>query len=392
MQRPSREQFPAVDAQAPSIDPKQFKQRLDRGEELTLLDTRRPNDFEEWKITHRNLSLVNIPFSKFLDNGQPAPEVPEGVPDGPLVVSCGIGVSSQYVGEFLASHGWDVSTLENGMEGWARVHERFELECSGSFRLFQYHRPSSGCLSYLIVDNSQAAVIDPLNAFTDQYLNDVKKFDASLTYAIDTHVHADHLSGVPTLAGTQETTAVYPTGAIDRGLTYDGEFVSDGDTITLDTTTIQAVHLPGHTSEMTGYRVGDFCLTGDSIFLEGVARPDLEDPDLARDAAYTLYDTLTHLQQLPSDTLIAPAHTSSEAMPSVDNPAIATIQSLQQSQPLLNVDVDTFVEKLLTDMPPRPNNYEEIITVNLGTRSVDKGEAFELELGPNNCAAGSAAD
>jgi glyoxylase-like metal-dependent hydrolase (beta-lactamase superfamily II) len=140
---------------------------------------------------------------------------------------------------------------------------------------------------------------------------------------------------------------------------------------------------------MTSYRVGEFLFTGDGLFTESVARPDLEDgDDGAPDAARTLYQTLQEtILPLPDETVVAPAHFGEAATPAADGSYTTTLGALRASMGALSMSRDEFVEYVLADMPPRPANYEEVIATNLGHRSTDDEEAFELELGPNNCAA-----
>ncbi|MFB6188327.1 MAG: MBL fold metallo-hydrolase, partial [Halapricum sp.] len=115
---------------------------------------------------------------------------------------------------------------------------------------------------------------------------------------------------------------------------------------------------------------------------------DLEDPEAARDAAGTLYESLTErILALPDETVVAPAHFSDAATPTDDGAYVAPLGDLTERMDALSMDRETFVEFIVEDMPPRPSNYEDIIATNLGRQSPDDDRAFELELGPNNCAA-----
>jgi len=141
---------------------------------------------------------------------------------------------------------------------------------------------------------------------------------------------------------------------------------------------------------MTSYLVDDSLLaTGDGLFVESVARPDLEEgDDGAPDAARTLYESLQErVLTLPDDTLVGGAHFSDAAEPAADGTYTAPIGQLVEEMDALTMDEDAFVDLILSDMPPRPANYEDIIATNLGQNAVDDEEAFTLELGPNNCAA-----
>ncbi|SEW31451.1 MBL fold metallo-hydrolase [Natrinema salifodinae] len=372
-----------------SITPEELKERIDGGEEVFLLDVRSEGDFEEWRIDGENVEIVNSPYFELLD-GLPT-ALREDLPaDRKITVVCAKGGSSELVAETLEEEGYDVAHLERGMTGWARIYEYTELDTDGDATIAQYRRPSSGCLAYLIVSNGEAAFIDPLRAFTDEYVQDLRNLGAELTYALDTHIHADHISGIRDLAERTDATAVVPEPAADRGVDYDQpvETVADGDILTVGDATIDVVHTPGHTSGMTAYAVDDVLFTGDGLFTESVARPDLEDPEAAGNAARTLYESLTEtVLSRSDDTIVAPAHFSDSATPNDDGTYTAELGELADGMDALSMDEETFVEFIVSDMPPRPANYEAIIATNLGRESPDDEEAFELELGPNNCAA-----
>jgi glyoxylase-like metal-dependent hydrolase (beta-lactamase superfamily II)/rhodanese-related sulfurtransferase len=397
-------QFPDLDVRVPYVTAERLKRRIDAGGPVTVLDTRRPADFAAWHVSGPNVRTVNVPFTRFLDGDDPAESVPEGVPDGPMVTCCAKGLSSVYVAEFLTRAGYDVKALEEGMLGWAGLYEYRELDVDvEGVTVAQYHRPSSGCLAYLVVSGEEAAVIDPLRAFADEYVADARALGADIVYAIDTHVHADHISGVREVAERSGARVVLPEGSVGRGLAFDSELVGgarlpdsgtepleDGDRLPLGETTVEAVSLPGHTTEMTGYRVGDVFITGDTLFLEGVARPDLEEgAEGAPEAARRLFGTLRSVFALTDETVVAPGHAAEGDEPAPDGTYTRRLGDLRASLSLPD-DREAFVDRSLADVPPRPNNYQRVIATNLGREAVADDEAFELELGPNNCAAGPA--
>jgi len=384
--------FPTPDVDVESVDPETLKDRIDAGEDVTLLDARMQSDYEEWRIDGANVTSINVPYFEFLDDDIDE-DVLEQIPaDREVTVLCAKGGASEYVAGTLAERGYDVDHLEDGMNGWASIYEAVEVErYDGAGTLLQYQRPSSGCLGYLLYDDGEAAIIDPLRAFTDRYLDDADDLGVDLQYALDTHVHADHISGVRAL-DAEGVEGVVPEAAVDRGVTYaDGlTTATDGDTFQVGDATIEAVYTPGHTTGMTSYLVDDSLLaTGDGLFVESVARPDLEEGDEgAPDAARMLYESLQErVLALPDDTLIGGAHFSDSAEPAGDGTFTAPIGELVAEMDALTMGEDDFVQVILSDMPPRPANYEEIIATNLGQNAVDDEEAFTLELGPNNCAA-----
>ncbi|PGF14059.1 MBL fold metallo-hydrolase [Natrinema sp. CBA1119] len=384
--------LPMPDVEIESVSSEELKEQIDAGEEVTLLDTRMESEYDEWSIDGETVESINIPYFEFLDDEIDDDVLAQIPDDREITVLCAKGGSSEYVAGTLKERGYDVDHLEDGMNGWARIYERVEVErYDGSGTLYQYQRPSSGCLGYLIVDGDEAAVIDPLRAFTDRYLEDVDDLGADLQYAIDTHIHADHISGVRNL-DADGVEGVIPDAAVDRGVTYADEMTlaADGDEFAVGDATIETVYTPGHTSGMTSYLIDDSLLaTGDGLFVESVARPDLEEgDDGAPEAASQLYESLQErVLTLPDDTLIGGAHFSDAAEPADDGTFTAPVGQLTEEMDALTMDEDEFVELILSDMPPRPANYEDIIPTNLGQQEADDEEAFELELGPNNCAA-----
>ncbi|WP_459823534.1 MBL fold metallo-hydrolase [Halorubrum luteum] len=386
------EDFPTPVVEVESIEPDTLKSQIDSGDPVTILDARMSSEYDEWHIDDENVESINVPYFEFLDD-EIDDDVLARIPDDEHVtVLCAKGGASAFVAGELADRGYDVDHLEEGMNGWARIYEAIEVSAyDGAGTLVQYQRPSSGCLGYFLYDGDEAAIVDPLRAFTDRYLEDAAELGVDLAYAIDTHVHADHISGVRALAA-EGVEGVIPDAAVDRGVTYADEMTlaADGDEFAVGDATIETVFTPGHTTGMTSYLIDDSLLaTGDGLFIESVARPDLEEGDEgAPDAARMLHESLQErVLTLPDDVLIGGAHFSDAAVPADDGTFTAPIGDLKARMDALSMDEESFVELVLSDMPPRPANYETIIATNLGQETVDDEEAFTLELGPNNCAA-----
>ncbi|MUW15986.1 MBL fold metallo-hydrolase, partial [Halorubrum sp. CBA1125] len=309
------EDFPTPDVDVETVDPETLKDRLDAGEDITLLDSRMQSDYEEWRIGGANVTSINVPYFEFLEDDIDE-DVLEQIPgDREVTVLCAKGGASEYVAGTLAERGYDVNHLEDGMNGWASIYEAVEVErYNGAGTLLQYQRPSSGCLGYLLYDDGEAAIIDPLRAFADRYLADADDLGVDLQYALDTHVHADHISGVRDL-DAEGVEGVIPEAAVDRGVTYADELttVADGDTFQVGDAIIEAVYTPGHTTGMTSYLVdGTYLATGDGLFVESVARPDLEEGGrgCARRCAHALRALQERVLTLPRGYALGGAHFS----------------------------------------------------------------------------------
>jgi len=376
-----------------SISPAELQRRIDVGDPVSILDVRNRDEVEQWRIEGPSVDFANVPHMKFT-----AAKVTGGVEDlvadvdRPVVVVCPRGEASADVADVLAERGIEAANLDGGMYAWARLYESREVDAAEGATVVQYRRPSSGCLAYMVVSGDEAAVVDPLRVFADRYAGDAADRGVDLTYVVDTHVHADHVSGLRAVAEATGAEPVLPGRAADRGATYDVTTVEDGDTLRVGDATLEAVAAPGHTTGMTAFRVGNALLTGDALFVEAVPRPDLERDDGVREHAETLYETLTgRLARFDDDTLVAPGHYSPRAERAPDGTYTARLGDVRERLSVFHKSKEAFVDALLTDVPPRPTNFETIVAVNLGREAADDEDAFELELGPNNCAASPAA-
>ncbi|WP_373189142.1 MBL fold metallo-hydrolase [Halolamina sp.] len=387
------------ESDASELVPAELTSWLRERRAFTVLDVRDRDAFETWHVSGPSVEAVQRPHQKFIaarvteTTAELAPAGPE-----PVLVVCAVGEASAEVAEQLRGAGVDAWNLAGGMAAWARHYEAVELLCSTA-TVLQYHRPSTGCLSYLVVDEGnerRAAVIDPLRAFAERYAADAAAHDASLAYAVDTHVHADHVSGVRTVAAQTGAEPVYPRGISSHEPSFEATptLVQDGESLALGhgTIALETVGLPGHTPDGVGFRLGDseqgdllFC--GDTLFLTTVARPDLAVESEAVDVmARTLYASLATLASMAPETRVAPGHVSESTRPDDGGRYVATLGDLRERLDLLGLDEAAFVERVTGSLPPRPANDAEIRRINLGQQAADDETAFELELGPNNCA------
>ncbi|PSQ35524.1 MBL fold metallo-hydrolase [Halobacteriales archaeon SW_12_69_24] len=362
--------------------------RVEAGDRVDVLDVRNRDEVDAWRIEGPGVRLTTVPYMEFVSTratGDPASLVDE---DRSYVAVCPEGHASAEIAAALTDAGVDAANLAGGMQAWARVYRSDPIAADATdATVLQYRRPATGCLGYLVADGDDALVVDPLRAFAGRYADDAGKMDTTVKSVLDTHVHADHTSGVRSVADGSNGTPVVSEAAADRGLDGGFETVDDGDTLQVGDCEIAVLATPGHSTGSVSFQVDDLLLTGDALFLEGAPRPDLQrGNDAASDFARTLHETLTdRLADLPDETVVAPGHVPPERA-SERGPHTARLGELRDRLAAFSTDRERFVERVLEGMGEPPTDVETIVAVNLGRESVDDETAFELELGPNNCA------
>lgn len=360
------------------IAPASLADRIVAGEPVTLLDVR---DDVSWSIEAPGVTTVHAPASEVLAG---ADDVAARL-DGPVIAVCNRGITAERVAGVLAGKGVEAAVLEGGMRGWIGLLRAFPVDLGiPGMDVLQIQRPGRGCLSYIVASGGRALVVDPAPD-ADAYLAFADELGARITAVVDTHLHADHLSGARELARRAAARLHLPAAALERGVAYADEVLplADGDALDLGGVPIRVLALPGHTTDMTGLVVGGRALiSGDSLFADGIARPDLQqgDPEGAREMARMLHRTLRdRVLGLPGDTILLPGHTH----PGLHGAAVtATLAEVRDAVPELGIDDPAaFAEEILAAMPPRPANYESVIAVNSGRHPYDP----DLESGGNSC-------
>lgn len=232
-----------------------------------------------------------------------------------------------------------------------------------------------GCASYLIGDEDTgvAAVVDPKFEI-DEYLHLARYMGVRIEHVLETHNHADHVSGHGRLAAaTGATIHVHRLAEPD----YAHEPFDDGDVIEVGDIAVQALHTPGHRPEHTAFLLFDrgrdaerpwAVLTGDTLFVGDVARPDLAiDKD---EGARGIYRSLTgQLLPLPADVEVWPGHLGGSMCggPGMDMKICSTIGYEKAENPTLSLpDEDAFVQEALGKLGPQPPNFEAIVAINRG--------------------------
>lgn len=243
------------------------------------------------------------------------------------------------------------------------------------FRPYYYFQ--TGCAAYVFGCGTLAkcAVVDAHEEDIDAYAEFAASKGMRITHVIDTHVHADHRSGGPALA--KKVRAAYCLHeSADVALPF--EPLHDGQEIELGNTRVKVLHTPGHTPEsiclvVTDLRRGTdpwFVLTGDTLFVGAVGRPDL--PGRARENAAELYESVHQkLLTLPDDLEVFPAHfAGSVCGAGMSGKPSSTIAFEKRWNPLLSRSKEEFVAAL-ADVPAKPAEMEKILSSNRGRETAD---------------------
>ncbi|WP_409254193.1 MBL fold metallo-hydrolase [Bacillus sp. SCS-153A] len=369
-----------------AINSKEVTKKIFNNEELFILDVRNEDAFADWKIEGHKFDYLNVPYFDLLDGVE---EIMVKLPqDKDILVVCAKEGSSVMVAEMLSDEGLEVSYLEGGMKAWSEHLEPVKVgDLKDGGELYQFVRIGKGCLSYMVVSNGEAAIIDSTR-MADIYTDFAASLDAKITHVFDTHLHADHISGGRTIA--EKTGATYWLPPKDaEGVTFDYAALEDGNEVTIGNTTINihALYSPGHTIGSTSFVVDNqYLLTGDILFIDSIGRPDLA--GLAEDWVGDLRETLySRYKELSDDLIVLPAHFMIIDELNEDGSVSEKLGVLYEQNHGLNIEDEGEFRSLVTEnLPPQPNAYQEIRKTNMGQVTPDTDEQREMEIGPNRCA------
>ncbi|MGN4444664.1 MBL fold metallo-hydrolase [Bacillus cereus group sp. MYBK79-1] len=355
--------------------------------ELFILDVRNEPDYEDWKIEGKQISSINKPYFDLLDGvDHIASELPR---EKEILVVCAKEGSSLFVAEQLLEAGFqNVFYLAGGMKAWSEYVKPLKVgDVQGGGSIYQFNRLGKGCLSYMVVSNGEAAVIDAVRT-VEAYEEFAKEHGVTITNVMDTHLHADHISGGRKLAESVGGTYWLPPKDAEE-VVFSYKPLVEGSVITVGGTTIEidALYSPGHTIGSTSFIIDDsYLLSGDILFVDSIGRPDLagKAEDWVSDLRETLYDRYKVLSQ---QLIVLPAHYSKISEMDEHGVVSAKLKDLFAYNTGLNIeDVGEFRKVVTENLPPQPNAYEEIRQTNMGKIHPSADEEREMEIGPNRCA------
>jgi len=364
-----------------TVEVEDLRARLERNEPVFILDIRPSSDAEEWSIP----GSTHVDAYEALIAGDANALGYVSIPPGQLTVTvCARGNTSLLAARQLRSRGIDARSLSGGMKAWSLAWNVAKVPVmDSSLEVWQVRRTGKGCLSYMVASNGEAAVIDaalPVEVYEDL----AGSRGWRIKSVLETHVHADHLVRGRELAARNAATLYLPRVS---SVSFEAVRVLDGTRIRVGDHGIVALYTPGHTLDSTTYKVGeDLLLTGDTVFVDSVGRPDLgANREGARRRARMLFDSLKRIVMLDGDLLVLPGHTSAP-VPFDGTPIMARLDDVRREVKWFHLEEPEFVEQMLSNLPPTPPNHKTIMRLNeCGLGSLV--DAPDLEAGGNRCAA-----
>jgi hydroxyacylglutathione hydrolase len=233
---------------------------------------------------------------------------------------------------------------------------------------------ATSCASYLFGCGTHAklAVVDPHTDLVEEYIATAAGLGAPIVAVFETHVQADHVSGLPALVERTGATAYLPAGA---GVEFEHVALAGGDVVELGNTLVTAIATPGHAPAHHAYTVADrrreteepwFVFSGDSLLIGDVGRPDLHVAGDAHGQARLLHESLRRLLELPDHVVLYPSHyAGSVCGRGLSGNPVSSIGFERAHNPLLAIaDAEAFADALVAEMPPAPAEQERIIAAN----------------------------
>jgi len=361
-----------------TIDTNTLRNWLESGKKVSILDIRPIQEREEWFIPQ---SIHIDAYEKLKAKDESALEGLHLDKSIPVVTVCAGGKTSLIAADMLQQKGYNAFSLRDGMKGWSlawnTAHQSFD-----DFEVWQIRRTGKGCLSYIIASDKEAIIIDA-SLPVEVYAQLVNQQNLSVKYVIETHIHADHLSRSKEAAEYFKAPLYLPT---PNKVQFEFNPVKKDTIFFIGSVVLKSIPTPGHTLESFSFYIDNkILITGDTLFTNGVGRPDLKsNTEESREKAHLLYQSLNKLLSLPENVIILPAHTNKPT--DFNNMIIqTTIGEAKKNIAMLKNNEEEFISSLLQKIPPTPPNFIAIVEKNI-VGSYEDVNPIDLEAGANRCA------
>jgi hydroxyacylglutathione hydrolase len=239
--------------------------------------------------------------------------------------------------------------------------------------LRQFLVPETACASYLFgcTTYGKLAVVEPHASLVEEYVAVAAQIGSPIVALFETHVQADHVSGLPELAARTGATAYLPA---DAGVAFEHKALGDGDRVELGNTVLTAIATPGHAPAHHAFVVTDLrrgeepwlVFSGDSLLIGDVGRPDLHVAGDAYGQARLLHSSLRRLLELPDHVVLYPSHFGGSVCGrGLSGNPVSSIGFERTHSPLLALEEEeAFAAELLADLPPHPADQASIVAAN----------------------------
>ena len=304
------------------IEPSELKDRMNSGENLYILDVRTPEEYKTWKISYdKHLEPSLVPLDK-LSSEELIRNIPK---DREVITVCSHGMRSKMAAEYLSQLGYNAKSIRGGMVAWNKINDVALIPCLSdrNLKIWQIRRISKGCMTYLISYFDDAVVVDPPCSSVASIFEIAQKNNLRIKALIETHRHADHISASMSIA--RETGAMLYLSPLEEYETdqtktngFDLHFLEDGKRIEISKgLSLDIIHTPGHTLGSMSFKLetlpeGEeiinkeiFLFSGDTLFVDGIGRPDLHDK--VDEFSRTLFLTYKKLSCVPDGPVVLPS-------------------------------------------------------------------------------------
>lgn len=361
-----------------SITTASLYEKLKNRDKLLLLDVRSAEEYRLWQP----FEALNIPLDRLKERLSKLPR------DREIIVFCNRGKDSHKAVQILKKKGLKAASITGGLKEWNNIYDILHIkpEKESLFAVYQVKRLGKGCLSYIVVspEKKKCIIIDP-GRHDKIYLDFIKKNKLKPAGVLDTHLHADHISGSLKLAKKLKV-PYFLSGKAEVKFRFK-HLRNDLNKI-FHTTLFRIIDVPGHTPEGVVIILGNsFIFTGDTLFIDMVGRPDLTGEQNTAQNARDLWESIKKkLFTLNENYFILPAHTQQQLNPG-ELMITATLRYVKRANEINLVDtVEDFVKNMSSNKTPAPFHHQLIKEINISGK-IPKKDLDEMELGANRCAA-----
>jgi glyoxylase-like metal-dependent hydrolase (beta-lactamase superfamily II)/rhodanese-related sulfurtransferase len=356
--------------------------------DIIVLDVRNKVDFGRFKVeSPYPFTMLNISYFDFMEiEDECVQQIPR---DKPIRVVCAKEGSALYVSEILDKNGFaDVGYLEGGIKTWGNLLVPKLLSPHENYELYQFIRPGKASCSYGLKAANELMLFDP-SRNTSFYLDFAKEHNCKIVKTFETHLQADYIAGSRIIS--EKTDAEFMANENDfKGAKISYTALEDKKIYTFSGAgpEVQCIFTPGHTPGSTSFLIdGKYMITGDTIFIQSIGRPDLGGQVKAWSDA--LFDTLQYLKTYPDHIIVLPGHYMDWSEANGDLNFSATLGETREFNKAIYAlsNKKEFLAFIEGNMRKQPDEYATIRKINANLEQAEDDKAEELDLGKNECAA-----